>query len=355
MRTLSLVTTGGTIASRSALGGGKVASASAADLVAGLAVPADVRIRVHELPATNSYAMTLSDMDAVRAAIAAELADPELCGVVVTHGTDALEETALLVDLLHADPRPVVFTGAQIAADDPDPDGPQNLLDAVRLVVDGAATGRGVLVCFGGRVLPVWGLTKAHTSARDAFTGLTGTAVPAPGAPISLPEATRTVTLVPPLSVGHLRVDVVAVHPGADRVVLDACVRAGAAGVVLQGTGCGNASPDVVRAVAEHTRAGVTVVLSTRVPAGPVRPVYGGGGGGVDLVQAGAVPSVRLRPGQARVLLAALLAAGVDGATVRRAFDDPDAGRLPTAGPAPAGLLEPPVPPATAVSRRILQ
>ena len=116
-----------------------------------------------------------------------------------------------------------------------------------------------------------------------------------------------------------IRVDVAVCHPDADGTALRAFADAGARGVVLEATGAGNANPEICASVRELTDAGIVVVTSTRVAAGPVVPIYGDGGG-VDLRRAGAVPSGLLRPAQARMLLAALLGVHHDADAVRRAF-----------------------------------
>ncbi|MFW6773349.1 asparaginase domain-containing protein [Nocardioides sp. CPCC 205120] len=306
MGTVAVVTTGGTIASVRDADGTSAPALAAAELLAGVAVPAGTEVRVVDLLAADSSVLTLADMQAISDAVGTELARPETVGVVVVHGTDAMEETALLLDLQHRDPRPVVVTGAQRTADDPDADGPANLRTALALAA-GAPETRGVLVTMGGRALPAAGTTKRSTVAVDGFAHEPG------GAP--LPHL--------PAPVGGVRVDLVAVHPGGDATHLDASLAAGAHGVVLAGLGSGNATPAVVAGVARCTARGVPVVVSTRVPEGPLSPGYGGGGGGHDLVAAGAVHAHVLRPGQARVLLAALVAAGAPDAQVRAAFGPP--------------------------------
>ncbi|WP_280415678.1 asparaginase [Nocardia carnea] len=323
MRTVVVITTGGTIASTADERGVKAATTSGAALLAVSPSHAGVETRVVEAMTVNSYAMTFADMDRVNAEVGAALADPTTCGIVVTHGTDTMEETAMLVDCFHADPRPVVFTGAQRSFDDPAGDGPRNLGDAVAVAASMDARGLGVLVAFDGIVHAARGTRKVHNSATAAFSDLdhgpVGTVVDGTVRVHTKLRRART-ALSTPVSLSGLRVDIVAIYPGADRTAIDAHVRAGAHGIVLQATGYGNANADVADAVADHVRAGIPVLLSSRVSAGPIRPVYGGGGGAADLVAAGAVPTGLLRPSQARVLLAALLAAGADSTAIARAF-----------------------------------
>ena len=133
-----LLATGGTISSRaSEAGGAAVASDTGEQVFAGMGVPAAHPVRVVDVFRKGSYLLTVDDMIAICATIREVLADPQVLGVVVTHGTDTMEETAYLVDLTHDDPRPVVFTGAQQAADADSPDGPGNLSRAIAVAVAG--------------------------------------------------------------------------------------------------------------------------------------------------------------------------------------------------------------------------
>ncbi|WP_343039812.1 asparaginase domain-containing protein [Paracoccus limosus] len=301
---VAVIATGGTIASRKDAAGAARPALSGQDLL-DLLPPMQVRLRPVELLAKDSSSLTLTDMQAISDAVAAQLADPEVAGVVVLHGTDSMEETALLLHLQGRTARPVLLTGAQFAADSAQPDGPGNLAAAIGAVLQGPA---GVRVAFGGRLLPVWGLYKSASDSADAFARAKADAVPPRLPPLPRP-------------VPGLRVDIVALHPGADALHLDASIAAGARGIVLAALGSGNTTAAVVQAVARARDAGIAVVTSSRVPNGWLAPAYGGGGGGHDLVEAGAVHSALLRPGQARILLAALLANDcADRATLTAAF-----------------------------------
>lgn len=324
MGRVTVLTTGGTIASRQSSAGGATAADDAIRLLAQIEVPAGVVVQGREILRVNSFAITPGDMHTMLRAIGESLADPEVDGVVVTHGTDTMEETALLVDLFHRDERPVVFTGAQRAADQPDADGPRNVRDAITVAAAAQARGLGVLIVFDGAVYPALGTRKTQTKALAAFSN------PDRGALGSVDNAQLNVSYRPiRLTIGASsalppewpRVDIVAVYPGVDAVALQALAQAGSRGIVLEATGIGNANPTVVAAVRELVAAGIAVLVSTRVDTGPVLAVYGGGGGGVDLEAAGAVLAGRFRPGQARMLLIALLATGASAVDIRRAFE----------------------------------
>jgi L-asparaginase len=290
---IAVVTTGGTISSTSNSTGVSTPTVTGTDTVGSLSSAADIRIL--DIMSVDSAAMSLRDFDVVRSAVGTALEDPTIDGVVVLHGTDSMEECAFLVDLFHADSRSVVFTGAQRTSDHPESDGPANLEFAIAAAHDPSLRGRGVLIAFDGHLFPARGTIKIDTEGVAAFG--------------SRPTSTRIDrTVLRARAIGDVRVDIVALYPGADRVALDAVVAAGARGVVLEALGAGNTNADVTLAVRDATDAGVMVALSTRVPHGSIVTTYGGGGGGSDLAAAGARGTGFLRPGQTRILLAALLA-----------------------------------------------
>ena len=309
--TIVLLTTGGTVAATTTADGA-VPALSAADMLPDLSTPRtdplpDITVSAVDLMSVDSSAMTSADRSRIIGAIGDTLADPEVVAVVVTHGTDTMEETAYLADLFHTDERPVVFTGAQFPADAPNADGPRNIEDALRVAADPSSRGKGTLVVLGGRMWSARGIFKVSTDNPIAFD-------------TTHPDLPRPVIDADISAVAHARVDAFTLYPGVSPGLIAAAVSQNAAGIVLAATGSGNTHPDVTAQVAQAVHDGVVVVVTSRVPYGPIVPTYGGGGGAVDLERAGAIISRWLRAPQARIALAVLLGAGHDAAQIAEFF-----------------------------------
>lgn len=305
-RRIIVITTGGTIACTTDRSGALTPTISGAELVAAVAQrypEGMLELEVRELGMLDSSNLAFTDVDRILAAIHEVLDDDSVDGVVVTHGTDTMEETAMAADIFHADSRPVVFTGAQLPYDHPETDGPGNLFEAVTIASDASAQGIGALIVFGHAVLPVRGATKWHTTDPLAF------ATNAPEEPVR-PDP------LPLAALAGSKVEIIPAYLGADGSQLDSAVAAGARGIVVEGLGSGNVSDEFAAAIDRAIAADVTVVMATRVPRGDVHAAYGGAGGGATLARHGVISAGCVHAPQARIILAAALAANVHPQTL---------------------------------------
>ena len=303
--------------------GGAIPALSGRDLLAatrGIEAVADLELE--EWGAYPGPHMTLERMWMLRNRIGEHLERPEVDGVVVTHGTDTLEESAYLTARTIASEKPIVFTGAMRTASDLGWDGPSNLIDAVRVAASKESRGYGVMVAISGRVFAGLDVTKAHTHLLDAFEspGLGPIGVIDDGHVIfrrALPPAPPL--LVPPSPA--LPIDIVPVYPGADARLLDAS-RGEALGVVLAAMGRGNVPPAMVPGIERWLAVGKPVVVASRALRGRVGRTYGYPGGGRRLHDMGAIFAGSRRPQQARVELSLALGAGVSGPELRALFEE---------------------------------
>jgi len=305
-----VIGTGGTIASRyDAALGRKVAAMSGSDLLALLPGAAEIA----ELEVDNFATIASFQMDAVfglslARRIGAAVARPDVAGVVVTHGTDTMEESAYLAELLVDSEKPVVFTGAQRSADEPDGDGPRNILNSIRAAAAPAARGLGAVICFNDELHAAREVTKVHTSAVQTFQSYDhGKLGCVDGGQVVV---NRRPVRRPHYRVDRLesRVDLIKLVLGLDARPIDAALAADSKAIILEAFGLGNTTREIADGVKRAVASGVPVVMTSRCPAGRVQPVYGGGGGGRDLEDAGAVFAPGLAGVKARMLLMALLA-----------------------------------------------
>ena len=311
--TVVVVSTGGTIAMRADPASGKLVPAvSGEEVVEMLRWPDAPPLELDDFAHVPSFDMHGELTRSLADRVAEHCRRDGVAAAVVTHGTDTMEETVYTVDRLHVSEKPVVFTGAQRAADEADTDGPRNLRNAILVALAADSADRGALVAFAGEIHAAREVRKVHTSALAAFGSpgygplghVDGDQVGYRRRPDRSPPLPRPDGALPP-------VDLIRLHAGSDDRFLRCSVESGSRAIVLEATGRGNANEQVLPGVAAAVEAGVPVVICSRCVAGRVEPVYGRGGG-KDLAEAGALFGGDLAGPKARVLVQLALAAGVD-------------------------------------------
>ena len=312
-----VIATGGTIASRP--GDDQLTGSALIEAVPQLAGVAQVE--VEEFSRIGSSGMTPDHWLLLAKRINELLdAEPDISGVVVTHGTDTMEETAYFLHLTIKDLRPVVLTGSMRSATAISADGPANLLTAVRVAADTNAGGRGVLVVLNDEIHSARDVRKTDNNRIDTFLsaewGALGV-VDSDGVIFRRSSETlHTVQALPSLAgVETLpAVPIVADFAGNDAMVLRSWAQQGVAGIVVQAFGGGRTSPEMRRAISEIASEGIPVVLASRVPEGRV---IGSG----QQAQSGVVAGGDLPPHKARVLLMLALLHSRDGTEIQAIFD----------------------------------
>ncbi|WP_268811538.1 asparaginase [Caballeronia zhejiangensis] len=276
------------------------------------------RIHAEQIASIDSKDMSAALWTQLARRIDELLAQDDIDGVVVTHGTDTLEETAYLLHLTVKSAKPVVLTAAMRPSTALSADGPLNLLNAVTVAASKDAAGKGVLVAFNNQIHSARDVTKTSTYAVDAFrspeTGLLGFVQD------GRVEFQRTVvrahTVASEFAVADRwpMVEIVASYADVSRVTVDALVAAGVRGIVVAGTGNGSMHAVLTQALADAVKQGVAVVRASRVGSGHVMR-----NGAANDDALGTVSAETLNPYKARVLLMLAVASNVQD--VQRVFD----------------------------------
>lgn len=320
---VAVFSTGGTIASTRGSGGAASPELTAEELVSAVPQLAGVaRMEAVRFRQVASPELTVSDMIALAESIGRAVADGT-AGAVVTQGTDTLEETSFVLDLVWDREEPIVVTGAMRHPDLPGADGPANLLASAVVAASPVARGHGCLVVFNDEVhLPLF-VRKTHTTSPGTFRSpLTGPIgwVAENRARISLRRVDRPHILirrvpdvVPPVALAKTTL-------GDDGRLLTAIASLGYQGLVVEATGGGH----VPRAMVEPLAAlagQMPVILTSRTGAGEVlRQTYGFSGSETDLLNRGLIHGGILDGPKARLLLTLLLIAGAGNETIVEAF-----------------------------------
>lgn len=318
-----VLATGGTIASvydeevgalRAALTGDEIVSS-----VEGLGEIAHVT--VEQIANINSSDMTPAIWRELSDRANELLARPDVAGIVVTHGTDTLEETAYFLDLTVTSDKPVVVVGAQRAPTMYDTDGPRNMLNAVRVAISEEAVGMGTLVVMNGQINAAREVTKTNTLDVETFQtldfGILGVADIETVRFYRRPMRRQTIALEAGAQLGN--VAIIAEYAGSDGRAIELLLEDGNLdGVVVAGLGLGHVSKPTLAALAKVRARGIPVVVSSRVLTGRIVPLYTNN---IELLDIGVVQADNLSPQKARVLLMIAMTRTTDSERLRAYFD----------------------------------
>jgi L-asparaginase len=279
------------------------------------------RISGEQVANIDSADITDAILTGLAQRVNAILGTSEVDGVVITHGTDTMEETAYFLNLVIESNKPVVITGSMRPATAISADGPLNLYHAVLLAASPRAQGKGVLVAMNEKIHGARDVTKTHTTNVDTFrspeSGCLGYIVDTKITfdRVSLKRHTtrsefhfRGIETLP-------RVDILYGHGNDSRDLVDAAVKAGARGIIHAGVGNGGVFPVTYQALTDGRKKGVVVVRSTRVGSGPVTPSS-------DDERDGILTSNTLNPQKARILLMLALTRTGDLKDIQRMFNE---------------------------------
>jgi L-asparaginase len=305
---ITLITTGGTIASKEVSKGLLNSGAISGEELASLCdLPNGYEIKIIDIMQVPSMHINFDSMNLIRKAIEQELKDKSVNGIVVTHGTDSLEETAYFLDLSINDHRPIVVTGSQRSPHEIGTDVFSNLKNSIYTASNELLHNSGVVVVFNERIYSAKYVKKVHASNLQGFESfgygylgiIDNDIVSIYQKPIRK-ESFRIQKNLP-------RVDIVKCHTGQDGVFIDAAVAAGAKGIVLEGVGRGQVTPMMIDAIQKALDAQIKIVMTTSAEEGKVYPSYGYEGSAHDLQNRGVILGEDYDSKKARIKLAVLL------------------------------------------------
>ena len=320
MEKVLLIATGGTIAMRKDKAGKVVPAVSGNELLESL--PELSREASWEICDFSNVASCNMDPEQMRLlAMEVEryfLLDPLLKGIIITHGTDTLEETAYFLDVAIKDSRPVILTASQRDASESDSDGPRNLHNALRIALNPRAVNRGVVIALNEEIHAARDVRKLHTSHVEAFhsgdKGALGSIDT--GEVIWHRKPERTVKLGVPKTLA--KVAICKAYTGMSPEILRVMVQQDTQALVIEAFGRGNLPPQLMQKISDIVAGGIPVVITSRCLFGRTAPVYGYPGGGADLERVGAWFSTDLSTEKVRLFLSLALGQGMDKKELRK-------------------------------------
>jgi len=269
-----------------------------------------IELRSHLYSLKPSPSMSPLDMLDLAKLTESYLSDPDISGVVITHGTDTLEESAYFLDLYIDSEKPVVFTGSMRSHSDLGFDGLSNLMSSILVAADPSSKNKHVLVCLNDEINTAREVTKSHTLALDTFKSLEF-------GPIGIIEQTNVIYTrniflnVPKLKTDKIETDValIKVVAGESSQILNLLIDNNIKGIVIEALGRGNVPPQMIPGIKRAIENNIPILLTSRCPIGRVLDNYGYEGGGHQLRELGVIFTQNLNGQKARIQL--MLALGI--------------------------------------------
>lgn len=323
MKKVIVITTGGTIAMKyDCKTDGLIPAVTGADLIEAVPALQNVAdVEVIEFSNVPSGHITPKDMFRLAALVDKSALPPDVAGIVVTHGTDTLEETAYLLDLSVKTTKPVCVTGAMRGASQTSPDGPGNILAAVRTAACDYTGKMGVFVVLNDEIHAAAEVTKMHATSTKTF------ASPFWG-PIGRVYQNKVVICRMPLGRQKIHpaaliddVYLIKAVAGLDDFFFRCLVEKKTKGIVVEAFGCGNVPPLVKKGIETARQAGIPVVLATRVPGGRVVPAYSYEGSALSMKEANIILADEINGPKARIKLMLALGITTDIEELKKYFD----------------------------------
>lgn len=313
MKKVVLLTTGGTIASKPNKDSGKLVAGelTGEELASMCNLPDDIEVIVESVYQKASIHITFEDLVVLKNKIEKYFEDKDICGVVVTHGTDTLEETAYFLDLAIMDSRPVVITGSQRSPEDIGSDVFINLRHAIYSACAEDLNGAGAVVVFNERIFAARYVKKEHASNIQGFNvfgfGYLGIIDNDEVHIFQKPLKREHYSIQAPIP----QVEIIKCYMGADGKFIKAAREAGVAGIVLEGVGRGQVAPNMMEEIEKSIAAGIVLVITTSAEEGSVYTTYDYKGSAYDLNQKGVILGSDNDSKKARIKLAVALASGL--------------------------------------------
>ncbi|MBN1232254.1 MAG: asparaginase [Candidatus Coatesbacteria bacterium] len=321
MKKVLILTTGGTIMMSYDHESGVIPSKSGAELIASVPQVSEyAHVDICEFMNIPSPHITPEKMFDLAKEVDRQIKYYD--GIIITHGTDTLEETAYMLDLVCSSSKPIVFTAAMRSNDDIGVDGPRNLLSSVRTVCSPSAIGKGVMVVLNDTIFGAREVTKTCTNNVAAFES------PQYGH-LGVVDEDRIVfyresTVRDRIITDSIdsRVELIKMTAGSDSKFFHTCIDAGMKGIVVEALGRGNIPPSAIEGVKKALDAKLIIIMVSRTYNGRVLDVYGYEGGGKKLKEMGVIMGGDLRGPKARIKLMVLLGKNASREEIISTFDD---------------------------------